>query len=235
MIRIAVCDDEPEAGRLLKDAVARQASSWEEPAEISCFTKAAELLDLFYKYDIVLLDIRMPGLDGISLARRLREQGFGGALIFVTALGEHMGDAFEVEAVDYLCKPLEEARLSRALLRARRRLEGRMEKRLFICTAKWKRVVRLGDIYYCEIINRKLYLHTKNGVVEYYGRIREAEQELVPPFIKCHRSYLVNPEYLIGFAGGELTLENGEQLPVSRQRRQELLEAMLHYMAGRDS
>lgn len=234
MIRIAICDDEPEMGRQLKDAITRQTSSWKEPTEIVCFTEAAELLNFFDSYDILFLDIRMPGLDGVSLARQLRKQGFDGALVFETALNEHMGEAFEVEAADYLCKPLNEERLAQTLQRVRKRL-SRMEKRLLVRTASWCRVVRFGDIYYCEIINRKLYLHTKSGVIEYYGRIREAELELVPPFIKCHRSYLVNPEYLTGFAGGQLTLENGERLPVSRGRQQELLDAMLYYMAGREA
>lgn len=234
MIRIAVCDDEEEMARQLKSRIARQTGSWEEPVVIDCLTRAQELLDGFHRYDVLFLDIRMPGLDGVTLARRLRESRFDGVLVFVTALSEYMREAFEVEALDYLCKPMEEKRLAQTLSRVHRRLKTRMDKRLFIRTAGWCRSVRFGDIYYCEIINRKLYLHTKSGVIEYYGRIREAQEQLSPPFVKCHRSYLVNPEYLTGCAGGRLTLENGEQLPVSRRQQQELLEAMLCYMAGRD-
>ena len=167
-------------------------------------------------YDLVFLDIRMPGPNGITLAQTLRSRKFQGALIFVTAFMEHMPDAFEVEATDYLVKPIQPKRLEGALMRAIKRLKEQSGKSLFIQTMNWCKTVKFGQIYYAEVINRKIYLHTRDGVIEYYGKMKELEPQLSPHFIQCHRSYLINPDYLTEYADGMITLENHAQIPVSR-------------------
>lgn len=177
----------------------------------------------------------MPGLDGMSLARRLRTKGFNGILVFATVLTEYMSDAFEVDAADYLCKPIDKARLERTLDRSLKRLEERPEPSLFIRTASWCRSIRLSQIYYCEVINRKIYLHTKEGVFDHYGRMKDLEQQLGGHFIKCHRSFLINPEHLSSYAGGQVTLTDGSKVPVSRKYHQLLMDQMLRYMDGRDA
>lgn len=135
-----------------------------------------------------------------------------------------------MEAFDYLCKPVDKDRLERTLQRVIKRWERINGKSLFIQTRNWSRNVKIHDIYYCEVIDRKIYLHTKSGVVEYYGRLKETQEQLGPSFVKCHRSYLVNLEYLQEYRGGSVILENGERLPVSRQQQQILLDGMMRYM-----
>ena len=141
-----------------------------------------------------------------------------------------MLDAFEVEAMDYLCKPVDEQRLERALKRSLRRLQRKEERYLTIRTMNWCRNVKLKDICYCEVVNRKIYLHTKNGVLEYYGKIKEVEQQTAPDFIRCHRSFLVNPEYLSEYRDGQAVLENGERVPVSKNCHGLFMKKMMEYM-----
>ena len=112
-------------------------------------------------FDLIFLDIQMPGLDGVTLAKALRQKEFEGILIFVTILTECMLDAFEVEAMDYLCKPIDENRLDHALKRSLKRLGLKTEKHLFIQTMNWCKTVKLSDIYYCEVMNRKIFLSYK--------------------------------------------------------------------------
>ena len=196
MIKIAICDDEPVMCERLRQMVSSKLELWNVPYKITCRGNGAALLFSPPDYDMIFLDIQMPGPDGVQLAKRLRQQGFGGVLIFVTVLAERMLDAFEVEAMDYLCKPVDEDRLERALRRSLERLDKKEEKSLFIQTMNWYRSVKLKDIYYCEVINRKIYLHTRDGVMEYYGKIKDVEQQTAPYLIRCHRSFLVNPDYL---------------------------------------
>lgn len=230
MIKIAVCDDEPVICQHLKEMVSAILEQWNEPFKIICYTNAASLLFSSLNYDLIFLDIQMPGLDGVGLAKRLRGQKFDGDLIFVTVLQEHMPDAFEVEAADYLCKPVDEGRLKRALKRVLMHFHEKAESSLFIGTANWYKSVKIHDIYYCEVINRKIYLHTKNGLIDYYGKIKDVEKQTEPRLIRCHRSFLINPDYLKEYVNGEITLENGEQIPVSKKYHQGFVERMMKYM-----
>ncbi len=230
MFEIAICDDEA----LFCDALAQNTSAYMEQSgesyRLRCFYSADELLSCGDRFDIILLDIQMPGIDGMGLARRLRDEGARTAIIFVTAMREQVFDAFELEAVDYICKPIDEVRLRKALERALQRVNADGEKQLLIKTMNWSRSVKISEIMYCEVINRKVYLHTKGGVIDYYSRIEDVEKRLDNRFVKCHRSYLVNLDYFANYENGCVTLENGARIPVSRLRHQNFTEAMMRYM-----
>lgn len=234
MIKIAICDDKAVMCDLLRKKVAIKLEEWNESFQITCYGNAAELLNSPMDFSIIFLDIQMPGLDGVELAKRLRKQELDTAIIFVTVLKDCMLDAFEVEAIDYICKPVDEGRLEGALKRALKRIKKEEGQALFIRTAKWCKSIKIDTIYYCEVINRKIYLHTKTGVIDYYGKMEEVERQLDHRFIKCHRSYLVNLDYIKEYKKGQIIMENGEQAPVSRLRHQEIMEAMLHYMQRGD-
>ncbi|MCI9006721.1 MAG: response regulator transcription factor [Lachnospiraceae bacterium] len=230
MIKIAVCDDEPVICEQLKQMVASKLKQWDEPFQIACYTNAVQFFYMPLDYDLIFLDIRMPNLNGMELAKKLREKDFEGVLIFVTVLEEYMPDAFEVEAMDYLLKPVEEARLERTLKRSLKHLSVKEEKGLFVRTMNWCQNIKLKDIYYCEVINRKIYLHTKKGILDYYGKMKEVEQQTAPDFIRCHRSFLVNPAYLSEYRNGQAVLENGEQIPVSKNYHSDFMKKMMDYI-----
>ncbi|MCI8660970.1 MAG: response regulator transcription factor [Lachnospiraceae bacterium] len=230
MIKIAICDDDPTMCYQLHQLISQKLDSLNTAHTITCYANAARLLAIPLDFDLLFLDIQMPGIGGISLAKTLRQQNFTGAIVFITILKDYMLDAFEVEAADYLCKPIDEVRLENTLRRILKRKKIFNEKRFFIHTMNWCRSVFLCDIYYCEVINRKIYLHTKDGIVEYYGKLKEAEKQLDEHFIKCHRSYIINLSFLKEYANSQVLLENGSRIPVSRPYHQILLAAMLQYM-----
>lgn len=230
MIRVAVCDDEPYVCEIIKEKVSELMAEAAMPAEISCYARGYDLLKDGFQYDILFLDVLMPGMDGVDLAKKLREMGNVCQIIFITGFKERVFDAFLVEAVDYLCKPIDLCRLKSALYRALKGLEKKEEKALFIQTMNWSKSVKLGNIYYCEVINRKIYLHTREGTLEYYSRLEDVEKQLDYRFLKCHRSYIVNLDFLSEYSDGQIMLENGDQIPVSRKRRQEFMKIFLQYM-----
>lgn len=230
MIKIAICDDEPVMCEQLEQKVASVLKRWKESFQITRCTNAVQFLYGPMDYDLIFLDIQMPNLDGIRLAKQLREKSFEGVLIFVTVLTECMLDAFEVEAMDYLCKPVDEKRLERALMRSLKRLRQKEERSLSVQTMNWCRNIKLRDIYYCEVVNRKIYLHLKDGVLEYYGKIKEVERQTAPDLIRCHRSFLVNPEHLREYKDGQAILENGERVPVSKSSHALFMKKMMEYM-----
>ena len=230
MIRIAVCDDEETMCAQLEEKISHQLERLGESCRITRYTSALQLLSAALDYDLIFLDIQMPHLDGLALANALREQNCPCALIFVTVLHDCMLDAFEVEAAGYLCKPVDDTRLESALKRVLRQQKDRQENCILIRSMNQCRSVRIRDIYYCEVINRKIYLHTKNEVIVCYGKIHELETQLRGRLVRCHRSYLVNPAYLREYTGGEIRLEDGSRIPAARKRRQAVMDAMLDHM-----
>ena len=142
MIKIAICDDESVMCATLEHLISQKLKLLKIPFIAACFSRAQTLLSSPLDFDLIFLDIRMPDMDGISAARMLRERGFSGSLIFVTIIPEYMPEAFEVEAVDYLCKPIDEARLENALKRALKHIEKRSKASLFIQTMNWCQIGR---------------------------------------------------------------------------------------------
>ena len=95
-------------------------------------------------------------------------------------------------------------------------------------------VVRLSDIVYCEVLGRKIYLHKHDGTVsDYYDKLEDLERRVDGRFFKCHRSFLVNLDYVRGCQDGQVLLFQGERIPVSRLRERELTRALLRYMKER--
>lgn len=230
MIKIAICDDEITMVNLIKQKLSLRLEQLGREFTISCYTESAELLNTSDDFDLLYLDIQMPEQDGMELAQKIRKRDRECIIIFVTAFDKYVFDSFEVGALDYLCKPIDDTKFCKALDRAIDRIEERSGKSLFIQTMSWCKSVRLSSIYYCEVINRKIYLHTDKGVVDYYGKIEELEKQLDYRFVRCHRSYLLNLDYLYEYADGQIQLQNGEKIPVSRLRRREFMQAMMEYM-----
>ena len=146
MITCAVCDDEP---RMLEALTARLTAALEErrvPFRVEGFSSGAALLERGGDFDLLLLYIRMEGMDGMETARRLRRRGDRGLVIFVTVLGELVFDAFAVEAFDYLLKPLDGDRFRRVIDRAVRALERRDNGRILVQRGTVRRIVPLADI-----------------------------------------------------------------------------------------
>ena len=234
MITFAVCDDEPQMAREIADQIKRYMEERRIDAyTVRCFPDGPSLLE-GGTFDVVFLDVQMGPPDGLETARLLRRRGDRGLVIFVTVLRECVFDAFEVEAYDYLLKPLDGGRFRRTMDRALEWLEGRAAKTVVVQRGTACEVVPQADIVYCEVLGRKLYLHRSDGaVVDCYGRLEGLERRVDGRFFKCHRSYLVNLDYVRGCRGGQVMLPKGEAIPVSRLRERELTQALLRHMKGR--
>lgn len=234
MIKIAICDDEPY---MQEDIAAQLLTYMKEKGksyQLSCFDNGRELLQCNQSFDLLFLDIQMDGLNGLKTAKLLRRQGFEGFLVFITVLKEKVFDSFEVEAYDYLLKPVESSRFQNTMDRVLKALGKRFPKKIIVQKENAYQVVSLDQISYCEVSGRKVYLHIKNGdIVDFYCKLEELEQCVDSRFFKCHRSYLVNLDYVKGLKEGLVILSDGGQIPVSRLRKQEITQALLCHMKER--
>lgn len=178
----------------------------------------------------------MDNLDGIETAKILRQRKNHSLLIFVTVLKEYVFNAFEVEAYDYLLKPLDSDHFERTMDRAVSTLAQRTDKSIVIQRGSSCDVVPLAQIMYCEVQGRKVYVHQSDGkIIDYYDNLENFERQMDSRFFRCHRSYLVNLDYVRGCDTGLVTLSLGAQIPVSRLRERDLIQTLLRYMKERNS
>ena len=235
MIKFAICDDEPIMAQALAGHLAEYMKENLITAyDLSSFSDGRALLDAGGSFDVIFLDIQMEQPDGMETARLLRRRGDHSLLIFVTVLKECVFDSFQMEAFDYLLKPLDSARFHQTMDRALRSLEQRTAGDLVIQKGTGCEVVLLSDIVYCEVLGRKIYLHKSDGTVsDYYNKLEDLERRVDGRFFKCHRSYLVNLDYVRGCQDGQVLLSQGERIPASRLRERELTQALLRYMKER--
>lgn len=234
MIKFAICDDEPQMAQEIADQLASYMNEISSDYSVECFSSGYALLKSSDEFGIIFLDIQMERPDGMETAALLRQRESRSLLIFVTVLKDRVFDVFPLEAFDYLLKPLDCERFQRTMDRAMRWLERDAAKNLMIQRGSDCEVVLLSDILYCEVLGRKVYLHKKDGiVVDYYDRLEDVEQRVDSRFFKCHRSYLVNLDYVSGCQEGQVLLPQGKRIPVSRLRERELTQALLRHMKER--
>ncbi|MCI8991794.1 MAG: response regulator transcription factor [Eubacterium sp.] len=231
MIYIAICDDEKH----MSDHIRTMASDFfrkkNREIHLRTFTSGEELLNYNGQIDILFLDIQMKGMDGMEAARKLRASKFRGFLIFITVLKEMVFSSFEVQAYDYLVKPVDEKQFEKTMERLYVSMQNAGEDSLLVQKGYEGRIIPKDEIVFCEIIDRKIYLNLVSGeVVDYYERIEHLEEKLDHHFFRCHRSYLINLKHLKGYKNGTAYMDNGKEVPVSRLRNREFSGVVLQYM-----
>ena len=187
MIHIAICDDEKYMSAHIKTLVSDFFRKKNREIRLRIFSSGEELLSGGGQIDICFLDIQMKGMDGMETARRLRADKFQGFLIFITVLKEMVFSSFEVQAYDYLLKPVEEKQFEKTMERLYASMRSAGEDSMLIQKGYEGRIVQKDEIIFCEIIDRKIYLNLTSGeVVDYYERIENLESKLDSHFFRCY-------------------------------------------------
>lgn len=237
MLRVAVVDDE-EAARELYGALARDwARRRSIEVAVATFATAEQLLFSLDDAlcDIALLDIEMPGIDGMALARDLRSRGERTQIVFVTGIIGHALDGYDVDAVSYLLKPVRAEKLEAALDRALDRA-GREEPVLVVESAGETSRVPLTRVCFLEARGHDTLVTLADGtrLVSTRG-IAQMEAELSRMsglFIKTHRSYLVNLPHVRRITRRDVEMDTGEVLPIARGRWEDFNRAWLAWCRG---
>lgn len=174
-------------------------------------------------------------INGMELARRIRasEGGSQPLIIFVTGYENYVYDAFDVDAFQYLLKPVDPQKFAEVFRRAAERITAggqQQQKKLVIQYAGTNRVLPLSDIYYMESQGHKIVLHLKDTTLEYYARLGELEQALQGQFCRIHKGFLVNLAYVEGYSRAEVTLANGDKLNLSKYKYDGFVKAHLRFI-----
>lgn len=233
MIRIAVAEDDLDWARQLEGYVARYAGENNLSLEFTHYADGEDLLEQYQgQFDIILLDIQMRFLDGMSTAELIRRTDPEVVIIFITNMAQYAIRGYEVDALDYMLKPVGYAtfaqRIGRAISRIRRR-----ERRFITISIKGGAMkLAVEDITYVESQGHRLIYHTAAQSYVSSGTIKEAEETLEgAPFFRSNKGYLLNLDHVDGVQDN-CALVAGERLLISRSRKAPFLEALAAHMGG---
>ena len=232
-MRVAVVEDEKEQREQLQTYITQYAQEAGMSIEVELFPSGRELLEGYSsKYDVILLDIEMPEIDGMETARQIRTQDEEVVLMFVTNLAQYAINGYGVGALDFVLKPVNyytfSVRFARAIARARQRENGQILLNLPDCVRK----INTQQIYYVEVQNRMLHYHTEEGEFVLRGTMQQAEQQLERyHFVRCNHWYLVNLRHVTELRR-DTVLVGETELEISRRNRKAFLTALTAYVGG---
>ena len=239
-MRVVIVDDEPLARSRLRGLLSRE-SDVDVVAEAGDGHAALRVCDT-HRPDLVMLDIRMPGMDGLEVARQLAKQASPPLLVFCTAFDAHALSAFETNALDYLVKPVRPERLAEALRRARTRLgltpvlSDDKQARTQLCAklGGHLRLIPVADIHYLQAEEKYVVVHHANGEDLIEESLKSLEEEFGGRFLRIHRNCLIARDSLKELRrdadGHAQAILHGVERPldVSRRCLADLREAMRH-------
>lgn len=238
MLRIAVCDDEEK--ELCR--IASQLNIYLEcrPAlqgKVERFRSGDALLAgarAVGGFDLYVLDILMPDLNGIETGRRLRELGDGGEIIYLTCSNDFAADSYDVRAFFYLLKPVEKEKIFQVLDSAVEKLNRRRNSAVVISTANGPRRILLENIRYVERVGRCMRYYCTDGAVDsrtLRTSFRESAESLLadPRFCLCGASFILNFQYVTGVNGQTAMLDNGCTVTLPRTSAPDFKRAWGNY------
>lgn len=232
MIRIAIVDDEELFTNQLKGYVDRYSRESGNEIRLTCFQDGDEIAeDYSGDYDIILMDIQMRFMDGMSAAEKIRQMDQEVIIMFITNMTKYAIRGYQVDALDYIVKPVEYFAFSQKLDRAIERMKRRDQHFISIPVEEGVQKLDIAGIYYVESQGHSLIYETKIGSFSSRGTMKELEEILVPyGFFQSNKGFLVNMKHVDGMKAGCCVIHD-HQLPVSRVKRKQFMEALVNYMS----
>ncbi|OCN05738.1 hypothetical protein A4S06_07645 [Erysipelotrichaceae bacterium MTC7] len=221
MIEICLCEDNQRT----RDKEIAYLESFEKKhdvmLQVSQFKSGKELLffleDHLNSVDIFILDIYLPDMDGIEVAKKIRTMGSTAQIIFVTSSKDHVFEAFDAMPLHYITKDtFHNGKIEDVLLKAISLSQARTPQ--FVYKKRGDEyLVDTDDIYSFEINGRVTIMDTVNGVDDFYGKMQDLEIALpMDDFLRVHRSFIINMKHVVRFSSSVILLRNGKEIPVGK-------------------
>ena len=223
MVRVAVVED----SRQDADILCKLLDTVERDLTIKTYHCAENFLeDIEQGVDIVFMDIELPGCNGMEAARQMRQKDDKALLIFITNMAQYAVKGYEVDALDFIVKPVAATDFAFKMKRALCALDARRQYDFVIADKQNFRRISTADLCYVEVSGHKLLYHLPQEVVEVRGRLTDVENQLKPHgFLRCNNCFLVNPRYVRAVNGYTVTVET-DVLQISHPRRKEFLQEL---------
>lgn len=229
IMRVAICDDDKVQLYMTKATVENAYKSLD--LRVDVYISGVKLLEVLdsVKYDLIILDIEMPELNGIDIAKKLRKIEDKTAIVFLTSHVEYALEGYEVNALRYLTKPANKEKISEIITYLIE--QKKKNKKILLRNSENVEMVCVADIYYMEAQDQMIRVVTNKGEYRNRYNLGDYEKELgAYGFFRIHRGYLINIGHVLRLTGRELVMEDKISLPVSRTKEAALKKALLHYV-----
>lgn len=233
MIRVALVDDDAQYLAQLQGYLQRYAQETGLSLETVTFSDGDEIA-LHYKanYDIILMDVEMQFMDGMTAAEEIRTKDRDVVILFITNSPQYAIKGYAVDALDYLLKPVTYFAFSQRMNRAVARIRKQTDKSVMVPVHGGAHRLRVSQIYYLESQGHELLYHTEVGLLQATVSLNEVERTLdARMFSRCNRSYLVNLAHVDSIVDDNVRV-HGDLLKLSRTRKKAFLDALNNYLNG---
>ena len=233
MLRIAIAEDERQTAEQLREDVIRCCEENGQQADVTIFPDGMELVEQYRAvWDIILMDIEMPHLDGMTAAQKIRQVDPAVVLIFVTNMARFAIKGYEVDALDFILKPVTYPAFAMKLRKALAQVSRRARRYLMLSVDGQERRTALEDLLYMEVYGHRLHIYTMQEELVVRGSLQEMEARLADQgFARSSNSYMVNLRNVTGLRRDSV-LVSGHELPLSRTHKKKFLQALSDYMGG---
>ena len=231
MLRIAVVGDDKTYAAQLKEYLVRYGTEKNQKISVALFPDGEDIVtDYSAEFDIILMDVEMTFMDGMTTAERIREKDNEVVIIFITNMPQYAIQGYKVDALDYVLKPISYFAFSQRIDRALTRVKKKEATYITVAQKGGKKKLNVDKICYVEVRDHDLIYHSTKGDIVTKSSMKEAEDTLGgTKFFRCNRCYLVNLEYVEDFRGNDVTVAS-DVIQVSRARKKAFMDALNDYM-----
>ena len=231
MLKISIVEDSDKDFEILKSHVENFFNQQNEVV-IDRFENAELFLSVFSKnYNICFFDIELPGINGLDLARKIREIDENVPIIFITNMAQFAIQGYEVNALDYIVKPLKYGDFEMKMKKVDKFLKQQESTQVAIQTRDGVQIFKEEDIYFVEVYKHYLNFHTKRGEFTSRGTMKNAEQILPSNFARSGISFLINIRWIDKVTPNSVIV-NGVELPLTRLYKNDFLKKVSQFVSG---
>ena len=233
--RVLVIDDSDEEAATLAGHLDRYAAGHGVRLQVTHLRRAVEVVAERHDADLVFMDIDLPGINGMEAAEELRTRDATTPLIFVTNLAQYAVRGYEVQAIDFMVKPVTYGSFRLRMNKAMRYVARGSQESLAVQVSREEtRVISLSSIAAVEVTNHDLTYHLDGGEnLAVHGSLSAiAERLLAAGFVRVSKSCMVSMGHIRAFRGDAVTLRDGSQYPMSRSMKREAVGTITRYLGG---
>ena len=235
MLRVAIVEDNDRDAEYLLSHLKRYSRENKVDIETRRYENGILFLEQYRgDFDLIFMDIDMPAMSGMEAAKALRERDAHVLLIFVTALARFALNGYEVDAYDFIVKPLQYNFFSSKMNRAMKKLDSEQRVKVLIKTSEKTVSVFADEILFVDIFKHVLNFHTDRETVSTRGTMKDVMESLNEgSFAMCNKSCVVNLNHIQMIDGDEAVLTNGERLQISRPRKTEFMQQIADFYGNK--